>query len=158
MSAAVRAHVACSSGPGLRPATLADLGWLVAVERDLFGAGAWSKTSLRDEIEAADRVVLAIGAASIVGYAVLAAAGETADLRRIGVARPAQRGGVGTLLFDDALSRARARGCAELLLEVAAGNEPAVGLYEQAGMVAFGRRPRYYADGSDALVYRLALR
>jgi ribosomal protein S18 acetylase RimI-like enzyme len=39
-----------------------------------------------------------------------------------------------------------------MLLEVSAGNEPAIALYEQAGFAEIDRRRRYYRDGSDALV------
>jgi ribosomal-protein-alanine N-acetyltransferase len=42
-----------------------------------------------------------------------------------------------------------------MFLEVAADNAAALEFYAQAGFVEVGRRPRYYANGADALVLRL---
>ncbi len=44
-----------------------------------------------------------------------------------------------------------------MVLEVAIGNAAARTLYEHAGFVEAGRRPRYYADGGDALILRVRL-
>ncbi len=44
-----------------------------------------------------------------------------------------------------------------MFLEVATDNAPALALYTAAGFVEVGRRRRYYAGGSDALVMRLVL-
>jgi ribosomal-protein-alanine N-acetyltransferase len=46
------------------------------------------------------------------------------------------------------------RKAAVMFLEVAAGNVAALALYRAAGFAEVGRRVRYYADGSDALVMR----
>ena len=50
-----------------------------------------------------------------------------------------------------------ARGAATMFLEVSTRNEAARTLYARAGFTEVGRRARYYADGSDALVLRAAL-
>jgi ribosomal-protein-alanine N-acetyltransferase len=42
-----------------------------------------------------------------------------------------------------------------MFLEVATGNSPALELYRRIGFVEVGRRRRYYADSSDALVLRM---
>ena len=41
-----------------------------------------------------------------------------------------------------------------MFLEVATGNAAALALYRREGFVEVGRRRRYYADRSDALVLR----
>ena len=47
----------------------------------------------------------------------------------------------------------RAVGIGRTVLEVRAGNAPALGLYRSSGFVQCGRRTAYYADtGEDALV------
>ena len=46
------------------------------------------------------------------------------------------------------------RGARAAFLEVSIGNKAARALYERAGFAPAGRRPRYYADGTDALVLR----
>ncbi len=49
-------------------------------------------------------------------------------------------------------------GCQVALLEVRAGNGPALGLYESLGFRRVGRRPRYYPnDGEDAVLMTLEL-
>jgi ribosomal-protein-alanine N-acetyltransferase len=49
------------------------------------------------------------------------------------------------------------RGAAAMFLEVSDRNLPARALYAAAGFAEVGRRRRYYADGSDALVLRRGL-
>ena len=71
------------------------------------------------------------------------------DMRRKGVARR---------LLDHLLDLSRARNSALVTLEVRRSNVPAIGLYERAGFVVVGVRPRYYAeDNEDALVMTLNL-
>ncbi len=55
------------------------------------------------------------------------------------------------------MTEAAARGAGELFLEVSEQNAPARALYARLGASEAGRRRRYYPDGSDALVLRLAL-
>ena len=45
----------------------------------------------------------------------------------------------------------------EFWLEVHAGNQSARNLYEKLGFSEAGRRPRYYRDGSDALLFSLLI-
>ena len=52
---------------------------------------------------------------------------------------------------------AAARGAEALFLEVSERNMEARALYAGAGCAEVGRRKRYYADGSEALVLRLGL-
>jgi ribosomal-protein-alanine N-acetyltransferase len=44
-----------------------------------------------------------------------------------------------------------------MFLEVSATNDAARRLYDGAGFVEVGRRPRYYADGTDAVLMQRAL-
>jgi ribosomal-protein-alanine N-acetyltransferase len=55
------------------------------------------------------------------------------------------------------VAAARGSARAELILELRASNVPARALYEQAGFVVAGRRPRYYPGGEDALLMTLDL-
>jgi ribosomal-protein-alanine N-acetyltransferase len=66
--------------------------------------------------------------------------------------------GLGTSLMEEARAeaeRARARG---LVLEVRPSNRRAQRLYRHLGYTVIARRPRYYADGEDALVMTLDLK
>ena len=55
------------------------------------------------------------------------------------------------------MAAAREQAARTMVLEVAIGNAAARALYERAGFVEAGRRPRYYADGGDALILRARL-
>jgi ribosomal-protein-alanine N-acetyltransferase len=88
------------------------------------------------------------------------AAGE-AELLTLAVDPDARRQGTGARLVRAFLDTARARQATEAFLEVAADNAAAIALYDRAGFVAAGRRPRYYAPPEgpriDALVMRARL-
>ena len=55
------------------------------------------------------------------------------------------------------VGQARAARAVQMLLEVSAANPDALAFYAATGFVEIDRRPRYYRDGSDALVLRLWL-
>ena len=58
----------------------------------------------------------------------------------IAVTEPARGMGVGTALLEAAAREARARGCAEIRLDVVHGNDRARALYERRGFVAVGEQ------------------
>jgi ribosomal-protein-alanine N-acetyltransferase len=69
-----------------------------------------------------------------------------------------RRRGLGRHLLAAALSAGRDAGCATAWLEVRADNAAAIGLYEQAGFAASGRRRGYYSgSGADALLMAMCL-
>jgi ribosomal-protein-alanine N-acetyltransferase len=63
-----------------------------------------------------------------------------------------QRRGVGTLLLKHALATLEAQGVQATKLEVRADNEEALALYRRHGFEHRRTVPRYYADGTNALV------
>jgi len=73
------------------------------------------------------------------------------------VTQAARRQGIGDALLRAAKDFALRRGATRMFLEVAVGNVAALGLYRKHGFSQVGRRPRYYANGSDALVMRAEL-
>ena len=75
-------------------------------------------------------------------------AGEV-ELLIIAVSPEVRRRGVGAALLEHVLALA---GAARVMLEVRANNVPAQALYESAGFVRDGLRPRYYNDGVDAVL------
>ena len=82
---------------------------------------------------------------------------DEAEVLTLGVAPDARRQGVASALLSEALVIARTCGALGLFLEVAPANDPARALYARHGFTEVGRRRRYYADGSDALVLRKPL-
>jgi len=92
----------------------------------------------------------------IVGMASARLLVDEAHVIRLAVSETARRRGIGRALLDGLVDWARAREASGLLLEVRARNAAAQALYVAAGFVADGRRPGYYPDGEDALLWRLA--
>ena len=91
------------------------------------------------------------------GFAIGRAVAGEAELLTLAVDPARRRRGAGAALLAAFEARARAEGAAEAVLEVAERNGPARALYARAGWREAGRRPRYYADGQDALVLRKTL-
>lgn len=146
-------------GAGQRPLTTADLPRLLELERELFGAGAWSAGMLAEELAAPGRwYVGADGDGRLVGYAGLWFDGDVTQVMTIGVDPAAQRGGLGTALLAALVARSRELGAQAVLLEVRVDNEAAIALYQRAGFEILGRRRRYYQpEDVDAWTMRLVL-
>jgi [ribosomal protein S18]-alanine N-acetyltransferase len=143
----------------LRPATAADVARVAALERELFGADAWSEATVTADLDTPGRrVLVAVEDATVVGYAVTSLVGELVDLQRIAVHPDHQGRGVAGALLEAALSAADADGAEAMLLEVSTENHPALRLYRGAGFSRIDRRRGYYRDGSDAAVMRRPVR
>ena len=84
-------------------------------------------------------------------------AADEAEVLTLAVAPSVRRRGLATALLRAALVHVSAHGGHALFLEVATGNTAALVLYQREGFVEVGRRRRYYADSSDALVLRVNL-
>jgi ribosomal-protein-alanine N-acetyltransferase len=84
-------------------------------------------------------------------------AADEAEVLTLAVAPTLRRKGIGRALLAGAMAMAAGEGAQSVVLEVAVGNAAARALYAAADFTEIGRRPRYYADGSDALVLRAAL-
>jgi ribosomal-protein-alanine N-acetyltransferase len=91
------------------------------------------------------------------GFMLLRAAHDEADILTLAVAPSARRRGVASALLAAAFAEARGQGIAQIFLEVAEHNHPAIALYRKHGFTQAGRRPNYYTAGAAALVLRLSL-
>jgi ribosomal-protein-alanine N-acetyltransferase len=101
--------------------------------------------------------LIAVAGDEALGFALGQAVTPEAELLTLAVRPGARRQGIGGALLDGVLAEAKQRGAEAIFLEVAEGNAAARALYAGAGAAQVGRRPRYYADGADALVLRLGL-
>lgn len=144
----------------LRGLTDADLDDLVAMEQELFGPGAWSRQSLAEEIAGPGRwYVGAESEGALVGYAGLWFDGDDAQVMTVGTRPQAQGRGVGRLLLDALIDRARELHAGAMFLEVRVDNDPALALYRRAGFEQIGLRKRYYQpENVDAWTMRKDLR
>jgi ribosomal-protein-alanine N-acetyltransferase len=112
---------------------------------DRFGE-AWTRSQLSGILPMAGvSLVLAVERESkgVVGFSLTRTVAGESELLLIAVLPGEQRRGVGTLLLDDFLDRARASGGSRVHLEVRDGN-PAIGMYHSAGFSPVGRRRNYY--------------
>ena len=141
----------------VRVATAEDVPVVTALEESVFGADAWSESSVREELTGPRRRAWVAEDDAVVGYAVSALAGDVADLQRVAVASGRRGTGVASALVTTLLDAARSDGAHRVLLEVAADIEPALRLYVRHGFVEIDRRPAYYRDGRDALVLQREL-
>jgi ribosomal-protein-alanine N-acetyltransferase len=148
-------------GVVVRPLTCADLPELDRLEGELFGAGAWSRTALTDELGGPGRWYVGaqdLASGALAGYAGLWFDGVDAQVMTIGTAVAHQGRGVGAFLLGALLVRARDVGAANVYLEVRVDNDPALRLYGRAGFVRMGRRRGYYQpENVDAWTMSLDL-
>jgi ribosomal-protein-alanine N-acetyltransferase len=94
----------------------------------------------------------------IAGFAVASLLPPQAELESIAVAPNLQRRGLAGHLFSLLSEELRAAGATEIILEVRASNQPALGLYRRFGFAESGCRPRYYTEPvEDAVLMRLGL-
>jgi ribosomal-protein-alanine N-acetyltransferase len=142
------------------PAGLGEAAALAEIHAAAFARG-WSASEI--VILIAQPGTLALAARrddGLAGFLLLRQAADEAEILTLAVAPACRRQGAARALVAAAIAWAREQGAAKLFLEVDAGNDAALGLYEEAGFARVGRRAAYYAQdagGGDALVLRLDL-
>jgi [ribosomal protein S18]-alanine N-acetyltransferase len=145
----------------LRQMTVADLDKVVALELALFGAEAWTRQMLADELAqqpASRHYLVAMHDSEIAGYAGLLGVGWQADVLTLGVAPERWGRGIGSALLEALFDEAVRRGCTEVFLEVRTDNSRAQRLYRKHDFTEIGIRRGYYQpSGADALVMRRAV-
>jgi ribosomal-protein-alanine N-acetyltransferase len=136
-----------------RRATLDDVAAIAAIETECFGSSAWSESLVADEVRGGRHVVLVSD--DVTAYGAVSVAGDVADLDRIAVL-PGSRGqGLARGLLGELVDLARDLDAERMMLEVAADNVAAIGLYEAHGFDTIATRRGYYQGGVDALVMEL---
>ena len=143
----------------IRDMTRADLGDVMAIERASFSM-PWRATTFESLLNRSDADLIAAVSDDdrLVGYAVVWTVVDQAELGNVAVQQEWRQRGVGRMLVQAALERARARSAEECFLEVRESNRSAQSLYEKCGFRSIGRRRRYYSNPTeDALVMRAEL-
>lgn len=143
----------------LRDMTEADIPAVELLERRLFPVDAWPLQMFFDELAQPEtrRYVVAEVAGEIVAYAGLMCIEPIADVQTIAVVPEFEGKGIGSAVLTELIEEARRRHAADVLLEVRADNPRAQQLYLRFGFEQIHVRPRYYRDGTDALIMRLEL-
>lgn len=126
-----------------------------ALEQQLFVADAWSLEQFWSELaQPSRRYVVACDDARVIGYAGTSCLPPDADIQTVAVADDQRGQGVARAMLEHLLADVDARGATHTMLEVREGNDAAIALYARLGFVEISRRPRYYADGADAVIMR----
>lgn len=143
----------------LRDLTFEDIGTVGRLENRLFPVDAWPLQMFYDEFFQADtrRYVVAEVDGAMVAYAGLMCVDTTADIQTIGVLPAFEGRGIGRALLTELLAEAARRGADNVMLEVRADNPRAQTLYTRFGFERIHTRRKYYRDGADAWIMRLAL-
>jgi len=153
-----------SATPLVRRMMLHDLDRVMGIAASLKEAPHWPRSAYLAamETEAVPRRIALVaeepGSGVIAGFAVASLLPPQAELESIAVASALQRRGLARQLLAALAAELREALVAEVLLEVRASNQPALGLYRQLGFEKTGLRTRYYLDPiEDAVLMRLRL-
>ena len=88
---------------------------------------------------------------SFAGYIIAQIIADEAEILSLAVAPLARRRGVGAALLDHLIAQSDAHNIGTIWLDVAADNVTAIRLYERAGFIVSGHRPRYYRRPGGAV-------
>ena len=131
---------------------------MATLERRCFSL-PWSEEQCRAAF--AQRAFAALGlwtGRTLCGYISVYHTADELEILNLAVSPDLRRRGLGRRLLRTALRLAAKGGIMKVLLEVRAGNAPAVSLNESCGFQRVGLRKGYYVDtGEDAHVYALSL-
>ncbi len=143
----------------IRPMLTTDLASVLKNETRAY-AFPWSPGIFADCLAAQHECWVLQDGADVIGHGILSAAAGEAHLLNLCVARDQQGRGLGRLLVEWMVERARLRQATVIFLEVRPSNRAACQLYESIGFCDVGRRPGYYPDArgsEDARVMAMEL-
>lgn len=142
----------------IRPMTLRDIDEVVKIEKQVY-TWPWSPWIFFQELIAPDRYYFVAEAeGQIIGYAGLQWVLDEGHITNIAVRKEWQRRGVGSLLLENLISKAKKLNLKFLTLEVRASNKAAQKLYKKYGFVIEGIRRNYYVKPlEDAVIMTLYL-
>ena len=129
----------------IRSAVAADLATVVEIEFQSF-SNPWQPDTFRSLLEQ-ERVKVLVAEdleKGVVGYAVLWWVLDQAELANLAVRTDRQGQGIGSVLLDQAIAHAEAKGVESLFLEVRQSNEAAHRLYSSRGFTQISIRKDYY--------------
>lgn len=138
----------------IRQAKLYDVPALARIERDSFDS-PWSADEITKDVTSDDGsiyVAVAIIEDERAGYADMRIIKGESQIYNIAVAPEFRKQGIGEALLDHMVRKSEELGLSIITLEVRAGNEAAMALYEKMGFRKVGTRPGYYAKGSEDAV------
>jgi ribosomal-protein-alanine N-acetyltransferase len=133
----------------IRPGTSRDLDDVMEVMHAAFGdtfGEAWTRSQCAGILPMAGvslTVAREVESGTALGFSLSRTVADEAELLLLAVVPSHHRQGIGRLLLDDFMQRAREADVSRVHLEVRDGN-PAVEMYLHGGFTPVGRRPKYY--------------
>ena len=141
----------------IQPPETADIQQLLAIEQAV-SPGPWTESMFAEELDNEKAFFYtAREAETVLGFGGFWNLAGTGHIANIAVHPEFQRRGVARRILFCMLDAMRQQNIEEAVLEVRAGNAPAIQLYEQSGFRQQGCRKGYYRNGDDALIYALKL-
>ena len=136
----------------LREMLVDDLDQVMEIEEELFSV-PWTKEGFLTFLMKENGMFLVVEEKDrILGYCGLLTVLDEGDVTNVAVRRDRQREGIGNFLMESMSRLAEERGITMIHLEVRAGNETAIRLYERQGFVRDGLRKGYYTDPTEDAV------
>src|SRR5438552_873244 len=141
----------------IRPARLADVGDVGAIERAVF-SDPWSANDFTECVASGVPFLVAERQGVVAGYVVAHSAADEGEILNLGVAPTHRHQGIGRALVERVLQDLAGLGVRTVYLEVRASNASARRLYESLGFGEVARRAHYYRRPvEDAVVLRAAI-
>jgi len=138
-----------------RRITHEDIDAVTELERSSFSR-PWPRSAFKEIVDKKDATYYLaedLDAKIIVGGCVIFHIVDEGDITNVAVAKDYRGQGIATKLLDYAIKQGEEEGILDFTLEVRAGNEPAIRVYEKNGFEGVGIRPGFYEDPKeDALV------
>ena len=123
---------------------------VAAIEKECFGADAWSERSVASELDNALSLwLVALDCDTVAGYVGSQTVCEETDMMNVAVTGQYRRKGIAEKLVLALIAELQKRGSHCLTLEVRDSNMPARMLYEKLGFVSVGLRKNYYRNPKE---------
>lgn len=122
---------------------------ILAIEK-LTQTAPWSEQAFKNELANPQSVfMVALADGKLAGYGGFWRCIDEAHITTVSVDPELQRNGIARKLMKQLLEQAREEGFVCSTLEVRAGNEPAIKLYEKLGYKTTATRKSYYPDNKE---------
>lgn len=136
----------------VREMLVEDLEQVMEIEQDLFSV-PWTREGFFTFLTRENALFLVVEEkGKILGYCGLLMVLDEGDITNVAVKRDRQQEGIGNFLMESLIRLAADLGVTTIHLEVRAGNERAIRLYERVGFVRDGIRKKYYTDPTEDAV------
>lgn len=137
----------------IRPMEELDLPQAAAIEKEAI-TPPWSEQAFRESLGLEHTILLAaIQDGQVAGYCVCYQSFEEGEITNVAVKKELRGQGIAGKLLEKLCSYGKERGLERYILEVRAGNEPAIHLYERSGFTRVGIRKDFYEQPvEDAVI------